>query len=474
MGFYRRDASVLLSIAPAKPKHNGCLGSAWRRVTSLSNRIHLIFVIMCTNFCRRIGTWTGLAMGMASPTFSCGQATVSRVLFIGNSYTYVNDLPGMLTQLMTSAGDSLMTAQSVPGGYTFALHRNHATTLSLIQQGDWDYVVLQEQSQRPSFPLAQVQQDVYPYAFQLDSIVQFYNPCAETVFYQTWGRKNGDAGNCASWPPVCTYAGMDSLLALRYRTMADSFSAVLSPVGAVWKHLRTHYPAMELYASDGSHPSLAGTYAAACSFYTVLTRNSPLGLVNVPGLDSVDAWRIRSAVQNVVTDSLIDWNVGAFDPVADFDLQVVPPLQIALTDLSLRSDSVFWDFGDGQYSSDPNPVHTYAQPGNYAIQLRAIRCQQSDSTVQNAVIGGIGIGEVTDHNGLFCAPNPTRGWVRCSDPSGQWKPVCIIAPSGMQWAVENEAEPWEGSFFGRAPGVYVLHFQSMVGSGHRYERIVVY
>jgi len=199
-----------------------------------------------------------------------------------------------------------------------------------------------------------------------------------------------------------------------------------------------------------------------------------MGLATVQGLDSADAWRIRSVVQTLVQDSLIHWNVGYYDPVADFALQVIAPLQVALTDLSLRSDSVFWDFGDGQFSNDPNPVHTYSQSGSYAIQLRSFRCQQSDSTVQNAVVGGIGIGEVPEANELICVPNPTRGWVRCSDPSGQWKPVRIIAPSGRQWGLEDATEHWEGFLLGRGAGIYVLHFQSKDGSTHRYERIVVY
>ena len=158
-------------------------------------------------------------------------AQTKRALFLGNSYTNVNNLPQLTSNAALSAGDTLIVDKNTPGGYTLEGHSTNTTSLNKIMQGDWDFVVLQEQSQRPSFPISQVQQDVFPYANQLDSIINAYNSCAETVFYMTWGRKNGDANNCQFWPPVCTYEGMDSLLNLRYMMMADMNDAIASPVG---------------------------------------------------------------------------------------------------------------------------------------------------------------------------------------------------------------------------------------------------
>ena len=57
--------------------------------------------------------------------------------------------------------------------------------------GNWDFVVLQEQSQYPSFPLWQVEQEVFPYANQLNELIHEYNECGNTVFFMTWGRKMG-------------------------------------------------------------------------------------------------------------------------------------------------------------------------------------------------------------------------------------------------------------------------------------------
>ncbi|MCQ2264492.1 MAG: T9SS type A sorting domain-containing protein [Bacteroidales bacterium] len=233
-----------------------------------------------------------------------------KVLFIGNSYTQVNNLPQVIAALAESTGDTLFYDSNTPGGYTFRNHLNNATTNAMIKEGGWDYVVLQGQSQEPSFPDSQFMSQTYPYAKQLCELVRQYNPSANVVFYMTWGRKNGDSDNCPVFPPLCTYEGMDSLLYLRYMTMARDFDSQVSPVGALWHYLRDNHPEIELYASDGSHPSLAGTYAAACSFYAILFHKNPLLINNDYTLSSDVSNKIRIAAERVVYDSLAKWFVN--------------------------------------------------------------------------------------------------------------------------------------------------------------------
>lgn len=303
-----------------------------------------------------------------------------RALFLGNSYTAVNNLPQLVHDLAKSAGDSLYFESNTPGGYTLEGHSTNTTSLTQIAAGGWNFVVLQEQSQLPSFTDAEVESMVFPFAQKLDSIINESNNCTETVFYMTWGRKNGDATNCAVWPPVCTYEGMDSLLYLRYMMMADSNNAIVSPVGAVWHFLRNNNPSIELYSADESHPSEAGSYAAACSFYTVMFRKNPANISYDYTLNSTDAASIRNAVKTVVFDSLTKWHVGEYDPIAAFYANPQPNFEINFSNTSLNSDSWSWDFGDGQFSSIQNPTHTYLTGGNYLTTLIASHCGYSDTT----------------------------------------------------------------------------------------------
>ena len=124
-----------------------------------------------------------------------------KILFIGNSYTYVNNLPQMLHDFALMNNDTIIFDASTPGGSTFQTHCSDTSCLRKIKSQQWDYVVLQEQSQTPSFPPSQVQTDCYPYAKRLDSLIKANDSCTQTIFYMTWGRKYGNASNCANYPP---------------------------------------------------------------------------------------------------------------------------------------------------------------------------------------------------------------------------------------------------------------------------------
>jgi hypothetical protein len=292
-------------------------------------------------------------------------AQTTRVLFLGNSYTATNDLPGMLRQLALSLGDTVTTQQSTPGGYTYQLHTTNATSQQYIDQGGWDFVVLQEQSQLPSFQLPQVQSDCFPFAAELIDSIRVHSPCAEPVFYMTWGRQNGDAQNCANWPPVCTFEGMNALLRERYLMMAVDNSAWCAPVGMAWKNTRDQQPTINLYSADGSHPSAEGTYLAACTFYATLFRQSPLGATYVAGIDPATAAVLQGIATNTVLDSLSTWNIGANDPDAGF-ATLASGADVSFTPVTGIGTHA-WNFGDGGTSSAASPLHSYGQGGVYDV-----------------------------------------------------------------------------------------------------------
>ncbi|MFT3910062.1 MAG: PKD domain-containing protein [Ferruginibacter sp.] len=306
-----------------------------------------------------------------------------RALFLGNSYTDVNNLPQIIVGIAHSMGDDLYFEKNVPGGFRFEDHYDNTTSINKIKAGGWDFVVLQEQSQLPSYPENSVQVWVYPYAHLLDSLINAYNNCGETMFYMTWGRKNGDASNCGWWPPVCTYEGMDSLLYERYMKMTNDNNAVVSPVGQVWKYIRQHYPTIELYHPDQSHPSLSGSYAAACCFYTCMFKKDPLAITFDNGLPPTDAANIRIAVKNIVYDSLMKWQVGKYDPVAAFNFVTGTGNEISFINSSVNASNYAWDFGDNNTSADINPVHTYTADGIYTVKLTASNYCYRHSTNSN-------------------------------------------------------------------------------------------
>lgn len=249
------------------------------------------------------------------------------VLFLGNSYTYVNDLPQTIASIAASTGDTLMYDSHAPGGYYLGEHVSNTTSLSKIATGNRDFVVLQDQSMALAYPSTYLNH--LPYSKKLDSIIKAENECAQVIFYSTWGRKNGDMYVCN--PPECdtytvvsrTYYEMDSAIGTHYKTFADSIKAGVSPVGAVWRYIRRNHTATELHQADESHPSMAGTYAAACSFYSAIFRKDPTLITNNMGLPAIEAANIRTAAKAVVYDHLLSWNIGAFDTL--LNIGCLPP-----------------------------------------------------------------------------------------------------------------------------------------------------
>ena len=95
-------------------------------------------------------------------------------LFIGNSYTYVNDLPGLVQEIASSKGNSFIHQSHTPGGSTLSQHATNISVQNLLNTAEWDYVILQDQSQNPSFPPVQVASQVYPYAESLCGCSKLY------------------------------------------------------------------------------------------------------------------------------------------------------------------------------------------------------------------------------------------------------------------------------------------------------------
>lgn len=292
-----------------------------------------------------------------------------RTLFLGNSYTYTSDLPGNLQALTLAGGDTLYKDQNTPGGYTLQGHSTNATSLSLIRSQPWNFVVLQEQSQLPSFPQGQVQQDVYPYATQLNDSIKANDSCTVTVFFMTWGRKYGDAGNCQFWPPVCTYSGMQYELRRSYLNMANQNSALVAPCGIAWWESMLRDSTVELYINDWSHPSDKGTYLNACVFYATMYRRSPVGLGYYAALDTVTATYLQQVAHDVVFDSLMQWRVGLDDAQAAFSETMDTQGNVTFTNLSTNANSYQWSFGDGGTDSVASPIHAYAASGSFPVTL---------------------------------------------------------------------------------------------------------
>jgi len=306
------------------------------------------------------------------------------VLFVGNSYTYVNDLPNLVKQIALSFGDTLLYESSTPGGSSFSAHSTNTQTLSKINQQQWDYVVLQAQSQEPSLSPGYVNANVLPAAQILIDAIESNSLCIEPLFFMTWGRKFGDASNCVPYPPVCTYLGMQERLRTRYLDMSFTDNASCSPVGMAWKKSIAQNPSLELYSPDESHPSIYGSYLAACTFYATIFKKSAVGSTYWPNaIDSATAYSLQQIGSSTVLDSLGVWNIFS----ADFTYNQIGD-SVSFSNQSSNYESVLWDFGDGQTSTLESPTHVYTLNGSYTVTLTAFTntaCVEDTHTISITV-----------------------------------------------------------------------------------------
>ena len=195
-----------------------------------------------------------------------------RVLFIGNSYTYGNDLPGLIAQLLPARGIKLEHESVTPGGATLEKQWADGKALAAIRKKKWDYVVLQEQSARPF----RDREAMFKAARLLHA--EIAKTGAKTLLYETWAAKASP--------------GEQPKLSDAYETLGRELGASVVPAGEAWK--KAIAAGFELHGGDGRHPNRRGSYLAACLFVAVLTGESPIGLPS-EGTTEGKPWSVADA-----------------------------------------------------------------------------------------------------------------------------------------------------------------------------------
>lgn len=183
----------------------------------------------------------------------------TRILFIGNSYTSRNNLPRLVVDLAAAAEQPrpVRVDAIVAGGASLKRHWNAGLVHKALASAPWDYVVLQEQS---TLPLKSPQR--YHESVRLfDAEINRHG--AKTVLYLTWTRQHAPE--------------RQDDITRTVEAIADEVKALVVPAGRAWQVALKGDPDLQLYVEDGSHPSAAGSYLAACVFHVSLFDEPPLG-----------------------------------------------------------------------------------------------------------------------------------------------------------------------------------------------------
>lgn len=195
-----------------------------------------------------------------------------RVLFIGNSYTGVNKLPEVFLEVVKSSGRSApVVKSSTPGGRTLKQHLAIAGSMKLVDEGNWDVVVLQGQSQEPAIAEKDesVRKEFLESAAELCRRVRAKSPKVKICFYETWARHPDYWTMPAKKGPDVGADPKEMQTRLRkwYGVVAKDNGAIFVPCGDAWELNYATSAPVRLHTSDHSHPEFVGTYLNALIFF---------------------------------------------------------------------------------------------------------------------------------------------------------------------------------------------------------------
>ena len=183
-----------------------------------------------------------------------------RVLFIGNSLTFWNEMPSLTRRVAGSLGARpLVTQFSGMGGATLRQLWEKGAALRSIRESKWSFVVLQAQSTEMLYR----PEETKKYAALFDREID--RAGAKTVIFETWKPAHA--------------RGTQSELNARYISLARELDALVAPVGSAWDALQHH--GSNLFDPEGVHPNLRGSYLSACVFYSTFYGASPAGATHV-------------------------------------------------------------------------------------------------------------------------------------------------------------------------------------------------
>jgi hypothetical protein len=219
------------------------------------------------------------------------QGECRRILFIGNSYTSVNDLPETFARLARSTGVRIEVAAIDPGGATLADHAASSDVLRAISGTAWTAVVIQEQSEIPAAADLRDRQ-MAPAAAALVTAIRADR--AQPFLFETWAHRGG-------WPDRnMDRVTMQSAIDDAYRRLAASLGVIVAPAGRAWSRALAEAPAIELWQPDGSHPTAAGTYLAACVLVDTILGPGKTGSGETGGLSGADAATLRKVANETI------------------------------------------------------------------------------------------------------------------------------------------------------------------------------
>ncbi|MFK7049264.1 T9SS type A sorting domain-containing protein [Flavobacterium columnare] len=325
-----------------------------------------------------------------------------KVLFVGNSMTYFNNMPTLFQNLANTKGKNIQVQQYTQGGTGFVNHISDKNVYNLFTSQVWDAVILQPgtgESAGISFPT----KTTIKRGKQLIDTIQKYSPCSKIILYEISngiGSNNNGGGN------------YDNYFASQTK-IKDSITAIAHgmkvPFASAGECFREHYESKQdllLHSSyNDVHPGLNGSYLVACSIFNTLYQENIAPCHFYGGINENTATYLQKISDNVILKNKSNWLINTYNIHSDFSF-LIKGTNIYLQNKSNNYDSLSWNINNEYRTNESSPTHNFTSTGDKSITLTTYKNGCSESVTKTIQISSLDINEVNEIN-FYYYPNPT-------------------------------------------------------------------
>jgi hypothetical protein len=383
----------------------------------------------------------------------------TRVLFIGNSFTYVNMVPDIVKGLAQQGSIGMAYAMHAPGGATVGdlaqgayAHMENPAVFDLIRQGVWDYVVLQDNQGRflYNYGVFNVNARTLEGHKRIMDSTLHYNPCAAMIWFNGWAFKNG--------APPYGNTGIELIdrIDANYQFMNDSLNQIIAPIGAAWKQSTLANPGADLWDTDEAHASLNGSYLTAAVLFCTIFKKDPASLAYNAGLSPAQAAEFRSIAYQTFLDSFARDNAPAF----------TLPLSYTAGSLMAGTGYLLYEYSRNGEVVATSASNIYPASLGGCFQVKARGADGCWRLSRELCLQPTAISSVQQRGSFTLYPNPAVNYVVLSGTeAGKRKDIAVYDLRGMRLlqATATEKE-YKLDLSGIKPGTYLLRVSTEDGS----------
>ena len=288
--------------------------------------------------------------------------TPINILFIGNSYTHMNNMPKIFNDISKYNNKNVYVEMNTKSNSSFKIHSSRLDMYESIKSRNWDFIILQGFSREFSFSKSHIDTASLPYLDKILDSIHKYHPCVNLLLYNTWGYKYGVHYR----DEINDYSKMQDSVIKGYEYVSELYDIPIVPVGMVWRNVYKSNPKINLYNKDNQHPSFYGSYLSACTFYSSIFQEYP-----------ESSYSVKNKKANIIQNEAFSFVIKNYDNLnLNLNRSSIGYYRTANFKYLLEgnanypnSSSLKWDFGDGKSSISMNPIHRYRRSGKYHLKL---------------------------------------------------------------------------------------------------------